>query len=138
MMGELVVMEPGEYERWLDRGAPTETMAMSGEQLFSKYVCDTCHKPASAALAPSLYGIYEHEVELADGSTVLADMDYMRESILNPGAKLVAGYNAVMPSYQGQVSEEELVQLLQYIRSLTEGAEDGSDETVSTEDAIDE
>ncbi len=138
MGGKLIVMEPEEYERWLDRGAPAATMAMSGEQLFNKYVCNTCHKPDSAALAPSLYGIYDHEVELADGSTVVADMDYMRESILNPAAKLVAGYNAVMPSYQGQMSEEELVQLLQYIRSLTEGTENAEAAIDSTEEVTDE
>jgi cytochrome c oxidase subunit 2 len=141
MIGKLVVMEPEEYERWLDRERPDETMAMSGEQLFSKYVCNTCHKPDSAALAPILNDLFEHEVELADGSTVTADMDYLRRSLLDPASEVVAGYNAVMPTYQGQVNEEELVQLLQYIRSLTseaaEGAAEVEGETLS-EDPIDE
>jgi cytochrome c oxidase subunit 2 len=122
MLGTVVVMEPEEYERWLDRERPAETMALSGEQLFSKHVCDTCHKPDSAALAPILNNIFGHQVALDDGSTVTADLDYLRESILDPRARIVAGYNAVMPTYQGQIGEEELVQLLQYIRSLNEEA----------------
>lgn len=127
MIGKLVVMEPEEYARWLDRAQPAETMAMSGEQLFSKYVCDTCHKPDSAALAPILHDIFGHEATLADGRTVTVDMDYLRRSILDPGEEVVAGYNPVMPTYRGQINEEELVQLLQYIRSLTsEAAEAGA------------
>ncbi len=122
MIGSVVVMEPEEYERWLDRERPQETMAMSGEQLFGKYVCNTCHKPDSAALAPILTDLYEHEVTLADGSTVVADLEYLRRSILDPAEELVEGYNAVMPTYRGQINEEELVQLLQYLRSLTESA----------------
>ncbi len=122
MIGSLVVMEPEEYARWLAQEEPQETMAMSGEQLFSKYVCDTCHKPDSAALAPILDGLFERQVTLADGRTFPADMDYARRSILDPGEELVEGYNAVMPTYRGQINEEELVQLLQYLRSLTESA----------------
>ena len=133
MRGSLVVMEPEEYARWLEREQPTETMAMSGEQLFSKYVCDTCHKPDSAALAPQLAGLVGHRVELADGSTVVADLDYLRESILNPSAKVVAGYNPVMPTYQGQINEEELVQLLSYIRSLSDEA--SSEEPTAAEES---
>ena len=122
MIGKLVVMEPEEYARWLDREAPAETMAMSGEQLFTKYVCATCHKPDSAALAPVLNGISGREETLADGRTITVDMNYLRRSILDPAADVTAGYNPVMPTYRGQIDEEELVQLLSYIRSLTEGA----------------
>jgi cytochrome c oxidase subunit 2 len=119
MIGSLVVMEPEEYERWLDSARPAETLAMSGGQLFSRYVCDTCHKPDSAALAPILHGLYGHQVTLADGRTATVDLDYLRRSILDPADQVVAGYNPVMPTYRGQINEEELVQLLQYIRSLT-------------------
>lgn len=138
MGGGLVVMEPEEYQRWLDRKRPSKTMAMSGEQLFTKYVCNTCHKPDSAALAPILTDLFEHEVELADGSRVVADIDYLRRSILSPAEEVVAGYSPVMPNYRGQINEEELVQLLQHIRSLTSDAlvtetEDDTSEAESDE-----
>jgi len=141
MMGELIVMEPEEYERWLDGARPAETMALGGEQLFSKHVCNTCHKPDSSALAPILTGIFGKEETMKDGSTVTVDIDYLRQSILDPGARVVAGYNPVMPTYQGQVSEEDLVQLLQYIRSLTPEADAPEGENAvdqSIEDTSDE
>jgi cytochrome c oxidase subunit 2 len=134
MIGKLVVMEPTAYERWLESERPLETMATSGEQLFAKYVCNTCHKPDTAALAPILHDLEGSEVALADGSTVTADLDYLRRSILDPTHEVVAGYNPVMPTYRGQISEEELVQLLQYIRSLSAAAaETGDTDTATTE-----
>ena len=103
-------------------------MAKTGAELFSAQTCDTCHKPDSAALAPILNGLFGSEEKLADGSTVLVDEAYIRESILNPAAKVVAGFNAIMPTYQGRLSEEELVGLVLYIKSLGDQAETGSTE----------
>ena len=123
MGGMIYVMEPREYEAWLSRDAPADERLLSGEELFAKYVCNTCHYPDSAARAPILYGKFGQEELMADGSRVLVDENYIRESILNPTAKIVAGYQALMPTYQGQISEEELIQLITYIKGLepTEG-----------------
>ena len=124
MMGSIIVMEPKDYERWLAASRPEKTVIGSGEELFAKYVCDTCHVPDSAARAPILHGIWGEEVELGSGETVVVDANHVRQSILEPTAKLAKGYQALMPTYQGQVSEEELAQLISYIRSLSDvGAE---------------
>ena len=138
MMGSVIVMEPQDYENWLAKGAAGPTEVASGEELFTARACATCHRTDSAALAPILTGIMGHEVELDSGEVVTADADYIRESILNPAAKLVKGYNAIMPTYQGQISEEELVQLITYIKGLgtesehaDEGPEGAADETAA-------
>jgi cytochrome c oxidase subunit 2 len=93
----------------------------SGAQLFQTLACDTCHRAATAGMparAPRLEGLYGSQVALANGQQVIADDDYIRESILLPQAKLVAGWQPLMPTFQGQVTEEQLVQLLSYVKSL--------------------
>ena len=122
MMGSVIIMEPQDYEQWLAAGQPEKTVIGSGEELFTKYVCNTCHFPDSAARAPILNGIWGKEVGLGTGESVVVDANYVRESILEPTAKMVKGYQPLMPTYQGQVSEEELVQLISYVRSLTSEA----------------
>jgi cytochrome c oxidase subunit 2 len=122
MMGSVIIMEPQDYEQWLAAGQPEKTVIGSGEELFAKYVCNTCHFPDSAARAPILHGIWGEEVALGTGESVVVDANYVRESILEPTAKMVKGYQPLMPTYQGQVSEEELAQLISYVRSLTSGA----------------
>lgn len=129
MLGSIIVMEPQDYEQWLAQGQPEKGVISSGEALFSKYVCNTCHYPDSAARAPILHGIWGEEVVLGDGESVVVDANYVRESILEPTAKLVKGYQPLMPTYQGQVSEEELVQLISYVRSLTSGTAESQDST---------
>jgi cytochrome c oxidase subunit 2 len=124
MGGTVYVMEPQDYEAWLAEGTPTDSRQLTGEELFAKYVCNTCHYPDSAARAPILYGIFGEQAQMADGSTVLVDENYLRESILNPAAKIVAGYQPLMPTFKGQVSEEELIQLIAYIKGL-EAADGG-------------
>jgi len=123
MIGTVFVMEPQDYEAWLAGGGSGVVATASGEDLFQAKACNTCHREDSAALAPILVGIVGHEVELADGSKVLVDNEYLRESILAPSAKLVAGFNPVMPTYQGQLSEEEVLNLITYIRDLSGGSE---------------
>ena len=128
MMGSVIVMEPRDYENWLAKGAAGPTEVASGEELFAAKACATCHRTDSAALAPILTGIFGHEVELESGEIVVADADYIRQSILEPTAQMVKGYNPLMPTYQGQLSEEELVQLITYIKGLgtdSEHAEEG-------------
>lgn len=126
MIGKVRVLPPDEFEKWLQSGgtgaaAAPMSLEEQGKQLFAKLACNTCHmNPNSAVKAPNLNGLYGHEVKLADGRTVKADDAYIRESILNPGAKIVAGYQNQMPPYQGQIKEEEIIALIAYIKSLAQ------------------
>ena len=125
MTGRVVVMDPADYQAWLT-GAPAEvaaaagtTMVSAGETLFDRFGCRTCHQNASGQLGPTLVGLFNSRVKLERGGTVRADEGYLRESIVNPQAKIVAGYRPVMPTFQGQISEDELLQLIQYIKWLS-------------------
>lgn len=120
MVGSVYVMEPDEYQAWLvgDTG-PALSMAEAGGQLFNRLSCHTCHSSESGSRGPDLAGIYGQPVSLISGETVIADEDYLRESILDPTAKIVAGYAPVMPTFRGQLNEEELLRLIAYIRSLS-------------------
>lgn len=119
MIGRVVVMEPARYEQWLS-GPAEELPGMAGERLFQQLGCVTCHR-GSGGQGPSLVGLFGKPVQLKSGETVVADENYLRESILNPRAKVVAGYPPIMPTFQGQVTEEELLQLIAYIKSLEGG-----------------
>ena len=121
MVGRVVVMEQGEYQAWLGGTTTGETLAQRGEKLFTQLACVTCHSQASGARGPALNGIWGHEVKLESGNTVIADASYVRESILNPMAKVVAGYAPIMPTFQGQVTEEQLLALTEYIKGLPAG-----------------
>jgi len=126
MIGKIHVLKPEDYDTWLAdvgrsataSGGGSGNAIVDGAQLFEEKVCHTCHKTNQAAIAPSLIGLYGSEEALADGSTVVIDDAYIRESIIDPQAKIVAGYQANMPTYKGQVSEEQIVQLIAYIKSL--------------------
>ncbi|MER3427842.1 MAG: cytochrome c oxidase subunit II [Pyrinomonas sp.] len=122
MGGTIVVMRPDEYQAWLSGNASQMSPAQLGEQHFQNLGCTTCHLNGgrdAGGRGPQLAGIFGKPVQLETGQTVIADENYLRESILNPGAKIVAGYSAIMPTYQGQVTEEQLLQLIAYIKSLT-------------------
>ena len=121
MIGKVVVLQEEDYQEWLASGRePSVPVSISGEELFKKNRCDTCHHDNSGALGPNLAGIYGKEVQLADGRKVTAGDDYIRESILKPGSRIVAGYAPVMPTYQGQLSEEQIFQIIAYIKGLGE------------------
>ena len=117
MIGWVEVMEPTEYQRWL-AGGSEGSMASQGEKLFQKYACNTCHTNDATGRGPVLVGVYGQNVMLSDNSVVKADDNYIRESILNPTAKVVRGFQPIMPTFQGQVSEEDLLKLLAYVKSL--------------------
>lgn len=122
MRGTIVVMRPDEYQAWVSGNASQMSPVQLGEQHFQNLGCATCHLNGgrdAGGRGPQLAGIFGKPVQLETGQTVVADENYLRESILNPGAKIVAGYSAIMPTYQGQVSEEQLLQLIAYIKSLT-------------------
>jgi cytochrome c oxidase subunit 2 len=118
MGGWVTVMEPAEYEQWLAGGKPGETLVAAGERMFQRLGCQACHLKEGSGRAPTLVGIYGKQVELGTGQRLIADDGYIRESILNPQAKLVAGYPPIMPTFKGLVSEEQIQQLLAYIKSL--------------------
>jgi cytochrome c oxidase subunit 2 len=120
MGGTVYVMEQVDYDRWLSGAGPGESMATLGERMFTQLRCDGCHRADSTGRGPSLDNVFGRTVALTGGQTVVADQAYLRESILNPRAKLVAGFDPVMPTFQGQVSEEQVMQLIAYIRSLGE------------------
>jgi cytochrome c oxidase subunit 2 len=119
MGGWVTVMEPDEYTAWLSGSSGMNANpVLAGEKLFADRACLTCHVSDGKGRAPSLNGVFGGKVALADGSTVTADEQYIRESIFNPNAKIVAGYQPVMPSYQGQLTEEETLDLISYVKSL--------------------
>jgi cytochrome c oxidase subunit II len=120
MGGRVVVMKPAEYEQWLRTGNPEESLAASGERLFQQLGCSGCHSSNSTVRAPLLDGVYGRPVPLQSGQVVVADEGYIRDSILLPQKDVVAGYAPVMPPFQGRISEEELLQIIAYIRFLGE------------------
>jgi cytochrome c oxidase subunit II len=118
MTGDLIVLEPQEFERWLATGTMPQSLAARGAALFRSLGCSGCHSPSSTVHAPLLDGLFGHSVSLASGATRLADETYLRDSILLPSRDITAGYPAVMPSFQGRVSEEQILALIAYIESL--------------------
>ncbi len=132
MIGWVTVMDPVQYERWLS-GASGEPLSVSGRKLFEQLRCNTCHNETSGARGPNLAGLWGRDVRLQDGRTVTADQAYIRESILNPGAKIVAGYSQLMPTFQGQISETGLLQIMAYLESLQATADaQGSEERIAS------
>ncbi|MBX7072657.1 MAG: cytochrome c oxidase subunit II [Pirellulales bacterium] len=121
MRGKVVVLEPADYQAWLQGGTPEPKSR--GEALFRRYRCYTCHSGESKVRAPLLEGVFGRTVALADGGSAKVDEGYVRESILRPKAKVVAGYEPIMPSFEGQLSEEDIVDLIQYIQSLSAPAQ---------------
>ena len=116
MIGSVVVLEQADYQVWLSGGPAADSPVAAGEKLFQSLACNTCHMPGGRG--PVLANLFGHQVELQGGSKVLADEAYIRESIVQPGAKVVAGFQPVMPPFQGMVSEEQLLQLIAYVKSL--------------------
>ncbi|HVN03054.1 MAG TPA: cytochrome c oxidase subunit II [Bryobacteraceae bacterium] len=118
MIGWIYVMEPQDYQTWLSGGA-TGSLASTGEKLFQDLACSNCHHLNDQGRCPNLRNVFGSNVLLSDGRTIKADEGYIRESILNPSAKIVAGYQPIMPTFQGLVTEEGVLQLIEYIKSLT-------------------
>jgi cytochrome c oxidase subunit 2 len=125
MIGWVTAMEPSDYQAWLSGGPAGGSMAENGAKLFQDLACATCHLENGQGRAPSLKGVFGSTVTLQTGQTVTADDAYVRESILNPQAKVVAGYQPIMPTFQGLVTEEQLLQLIAYVKSLS-GAQQGA------------
>lgn len=118
MIGYVYAMEPREYQAWLTQGASEGSLASMGEKYFHQYGCSNCHHFDDAGRAPHLTGLYNRPVQISDGQTVIADDSYIRESILNPDAKIVYGYAKIMPNFTGILSEEQIIALISYIKAL--------------------
>jgi cytochrome c oxidase subunit 2 len=118
MIGRVVVMQPEDFQKWLG-GVSEDSPVVAGEKIFSDYNCVNCHATGARQRCPQLGGLYGTDVMLQDGSTVKFDESYIRESIINPNAKVVSGYRPIMPTFRGQLSEEQILHLIAYIRSLT-------------------
>jgi cytochrome c oxidase subunit 2 len=122
MTGKVIVMEPRDYGDWL-AGNTEETPVKAGERLFSSLGCMDCHLSGSSRQrGPTLQGAYGKPVHLQNGKTVVFDEAYMRNLILNPNAEVTDGYPAIMPSFQGQVTEEQIMELISYVKTLTNSA----------------
>lgn len=127
MVGWLYAMSPAEYQDWLTRGGGGEgNFARQGALLFRQYGCNGCHGENSRVAAPSLRGLYGRPVPLQGGGFAVADEQYLRDSILNPGSQIVAGFAPIMPSFRGQISETDLLEIIAYLKSL---GQSGSSET---------
>jgi cytochrome c oxidase subunit 2 len=120
MVGWVDVMEPGDYQKWLVTTGQGETMAVAGERLFNQVGCSGCHGVSSKFQAPKLEGLYGHPVPLDGGQVVTADDKYIRDSILLPASQITAGYQNLMPSFAGRLSEEEVMELIAYIKSIAD------------------
>jgi cytochrome c oxidase subunit 2 len=119
MAGELVVMTPSDYAAWLTRAGSSESLVAAGKQLFAAYGCSGCHDGRGTVRAPSLLGLLGAPVPLEGGGSVIADTSYIRDKILNPDNHKIAGYKQVMPVFRGQIPEEDLIRLIDYIKSLS-------------------
>ena len=119
MIGQVVAMDPSDYQTWLATSRTFGSLAAAGESQFSQLGCPTCHKFETQGRGPTLIGVYGNPVTLEDGRVVIADENYIRESIMNPGAKIVSGFKNIMPVFQGQVNEEQMNEVVAYIKSLS-------------------
>jgi len=119
MIGRVVVMDPAAYEHWLTAGKPASTLAQAGERLFRELGCSGCHMGSTVVRAPPLQGLYGRPVPLQSGEVVTADESYLRDSILLPAKQIAGGYTNDMPSFQGHITEEELLELIAYLKSLS-------------------
>ena len=120
MIGDVVVMNPTDYQSWMSGGTVTGSLAQNGQTLFQQLGCSTCHRFDVQGRGPNLIGVFGKPVQLQDGRAVTADENYVRESILVPTAKVVSGFQPIMPPFQGQVSEDQLTALVAYVKSLSQ------------------
>jgi cytochrome c oxidase subunit 2 len=118
MIGQVVVMEPNDYQTWLSGGAQEGSLASAGQKLFADLACNTCHRSDAQGRGPVLHNLFGKTVTVQSGDTVVVDEAYLRESILAPAAKVTAGFQPIMPAFQGLVSEEGLLELIEYVKSL--------------------
>jgi cytochrome c oxidase subunit 2 len=118
MIGEVTVLTPEDYQKWTQGSTSGMSLAQNGERLFASMGCNACHSGSAAARGPNLAGVYGSKLQLSNGTQTLVNDAYLRDAILNPSEHVTAGYAPIMPTYQGQVSEDGLIDLVEYIKGL--------------------
>jgi len=118
MEGDVVVQTQEDYRKWLATSTSGSSLAQNGEKLFASLHCNACHNEQANARGPNLVHVYGSKLTLASGEAITVDDAYLRQSILNPSQHSIQGYAPIMPTYQGQISEEGIFALLEYIKSL--------------------
>ena len=118
MIGEVTVLTPADYEKWTQESTSGMSLAQNGERLFASMGCNACHSGNAAARGPNLAGVYGSKLQLTSGQEVLVNDAYLRDAILNPSQHITAGYAPIMPTYQGQISEDGLIDLVEYMKTL--------------------
>jgi cytochrome c oxidase subunit 2 len=134
LIGDVVVMEPAQYEAWMS-GTNNGPLSAAGEKIFAELGCATCHRSETQGRGPSLLGVFGKPVQLEDGRMITADENYLRESILDPGTKVVKGFKPVMPTFQGLISEEQLNALVAYVKALGGPSQPGTKTAMSASKA---
>jgi len=118
MIGDVVAMTPADYEKWAQQSTSGMSLAQNGERLFASMGCNACHNGNAAARGPNLAGVYGSKLTLVNGGEVLVNDAYLRDAILNPSQHVTAGFAPIMPTYQGQISEDGLIDIVEYIKTL--------------------
>jgi cytochrome c oxidase subunit 2 len=118
MIGTITVLSPEDYKKWTEESTSGMSLAQNGERMFASMGCNACHSGNAAARGPSLAGVFGSKLQLTNGSQVLVNEAYLRDAILNPSQHVTAGYAPIMPTYQGQVSEDGLIDLVEYLKTL--------------------
>jgi cytochrome c oxidase subunit 2 len=118
MIGQIVAMRQDEYQKWIAGSTSGTSLAQNGERLFASLGCNACHTGDASGRGPNLAASYGTKVQRANGSSTTIDDAFLRDTILNPSMHSIAGYAPIMPTYQGQVSEEGLIDLVEYIKNL--------------------
>src|ERR1700738_1648045 len=118
MIGEVKALSPDDSQKWTQQSTSGMSLAQNGERLFASMGCNACHSGSAAARGPNLAGVYGSKLQLTNGSQVLVNDAYLRDAILNPSQHITAGYAPIMPTYQGQISEDGLIDLVEYIKSI--------------------
>jgi len=112
------VLSPPDYQKWLQQSDSGMSLSQNGERLFASMGCNACHSGTATARGPNLAGVYGSKLTLTDGSQVLVNDAYIRDAILNPSQHVTAGFAPIMPTYKGQISEEGLIDLVEFIKNL--------------------
>src|SRR5215472_9578817 len=118
MIGEIVVLRPDDYKKWLEESTSGMSLAQNGERLFASLSCNACHNGRGDARGPNLANVYGSQLTMANGGTTTADEAFLRQAILNPSEHVTRGYAPIMPTYQGQISEDGVIALVEYIKNL--------------------
>ena len=118
MIGEVTALSPDDYKKWTEESTSGMSLAQNGERLFASMGCNACHSGNAAARGPNLAGVYGSQLQLASGQTVQVNDAYLRDAILNPSQHITAGYAPIMPTYQGQISEDGLIDIVEYLKGL--------------------